>query len=333
MGTAKQSAGFSADLPVTHLQWAPRALWRRCPAVSAKLQAMRWLAVLVSMLAISCGSTSDGGSPGFGGSGGQAAGGGSGGGLSGGSGGGSGGNVIIDAALPDGAGGGGTCPDGGVPGEPGCDCGKLEFKIDTKQSCSIGLEPGATVDGEGFISLAGQQHRVFAMDRWGKGHIVAWCDSTTLPELLAAFDVTGYLGQVPTPRVASFGDDFLCEPGKLPQQALPPSIQYQGKDLPAKYKGNSAALAQDFDVVIFCGFRQGWPNPWVTELGEFVSLHGKGLLAVMDYEGIVHAQDFSNMSAITQPSGIVFNPLNLAWAPSATNVSIECVPDLPPPVK
>jgi hypothetical protein len=240
--------------------------------------------------------------------------------------------VIIDAALPE-AGSGGSCPDGGIPGEPGCDCGKLEFQIDTKQSCSIGLEPGASVDGEGFISLGGQQHRVFAMDRWGKGHIVAWCDSTTLPELLAAFDVAGYLGQVPTAKVASFGDDYLCEPGKLPNQALPASIQYQGKDLPAKYKGNAAGLASDFDVVIFCGFRQGWANPWVAELGEFVSVHGKGLLAVMDYEGVVTATDFANMSAITKPSGIVFNPLNLAWAPSSTSVSIECVPDLPPPVK
>lgn len=288
-------------------------------------------------LALACGNTTDGGAVGSAGFGASAAGGSAGVGTGGGGGvsasGGSGGGVIIDAALPEGGGATGSCPDGGVPGEPGCDCGKLEFNIDTKQSCSIGLEPGASVDGEGFISLGGQQHRVFAMDRWGNGHIVAWCDSTTLPELLAAFDVAGYLGQVPTPKVASFGDDYLCEPGKLPNQALPASIQYQGKDLPAKYKGNAAALASDFDVVIFCGFRQGWPNPWITELGDFVSVHGKGLLAVMDYEGVVTTADFANMSAITQPSGIVFNPLNLAWAPSATNVSIECVPDLPPPVK
>lgn len=53
----------------------------------------------------------------------------------------------------------------------------------------------------------------------------------------------------------------------------------------------------------------------------------------MDYEGVVKNTDFQNMSKITGAAGIVFEPLNLAWAPSSTSVSIECVPDLPPPVK
>ncbi len=295
--------------------------------------------LLVGVCASACSASSSeggggggqlGGAAGMAGLGGSAGGGGQ---PSGGSGGGSGGS-LIDAGLTDaGKGDAATCADGGVPGEPGCECGKLEFAIDTKQSCAISIQPGTTVDGEGFIQLGGQSHRVFAMDRWGKGHVIAWCDATTLPDLLDAFNVTGYLGQVTDPKVASFGDDYLCEPGKIAGHLLPTWIQYQGFDLPAKYKGNAALLAQDFDVVIFCGFRTNWPTDWSADIASYVANEGKGFLAVMDYEGVVKAVDFQNMSKITGQAGIVFEPLNLAWAPSSTSVSIECVPDLPPPIK
>jgi hypothetical protein len=244
----------------------------------------------------------------------------------------SGGGIGIDVNV-DSASDAANCPDGSVPGDPGCECGKLEFQIDTQQSCAISVLPGFTLDGEGFINLGGQDHRVFAMDRWGKGHVVAWCDSTTLPQLLAAFNVTGYLAQKENPKVLSFGDDYLCKPGGIPGNPLPSYVTYQGQDLPAKYKNDATQLAADWDVVIFCGFRIGWSNDWSPEIAEFVSVHGKGFLGVMDYEGVVQQNDFTNMSKITAPAGIQFDPLNLAWAPSSTSVSIECVPDLPPPVK
>ncbi|GMV13352.1 MAG: hypothetical protein HS104_35955 [Polyangiaceae bacterium] len=293
---------------------------------------------LAALPGYGCGGTSDsGGGPA--GAGGTSSGtGGVGGSSAGGSGGypsgGSGGGVGLDVSLPDSPSDALSCPDGGVPGDPGCACGKLEFSIDTQQSCAISILPGFQVDGEGFINVGGQNHRVFAMDRWGKGHVIAWCDSTRLPQLLAAFNVTGYLGQTKTPpKVLAFGDEYLCKPGGIIDNPLPAELSYEGKDLPAKYKGNAALLAQEWDVVVFCGFRIPWTNDWSKELGEFVSVHGKGLLAVMDYQGVVTQADFTNMSKITSPAGLQFDPLSLAWAPSSTSVSIECVPDLPPPIK
>ncbi|MBI3207031.1 MAG: hypothetical protein HYZ29_36170 [Myxococcales bacterium] len=291
-----------------------------------------WVAALA--VGSGCSGTSDAGPGGAGGGAAGAGGGASGGAATGGSSsGGSGGSVGLDVQVSDAPPDGLTCPDGGVPGDPGCACGKLEFTIDTQQSCAISILPGFSVDGEGFISVGGQNHRVFAMDRWGKGHVIAWCDSTRLPQLLEAFNVTGYLGQTKTPKVLSFGDEYLCKPGGIPQNPLPASLAYQGKDLPAKYKGNAALLAQEWDVVIFCGFRVPWATEWSKELGEFVAVHGKGLLAVMDYQGVVTQADFTNMTKVTSPGGLAFDPLSLAWAPSSTSVSIECVPDLPPPIK
>jgi hypothetical protein len=145
--------------------------------------------------------------------------------------------------------------------------------------------------------------------------------------LLAAFDVLGYLGQVASPKVASFGDTYLCNPGSGISQ-LPNTITYLGTDLPVQYVGDPAKLAADWDVILFCGFRIPWTHAWDSELQSFVADHGKGLLAIMDYEGIVKVNDFNMMTAITDGGGIKFEPLNLPWAAASTNVVLDCVPDL-----
>jgi hypothetical protein len=226
-----------------------------------------------------------------------------------------------------------SCEDGAqlcVDGE--ClDCEDIEFTIQTMQACAISILDGFEMDGEGFIQLGGDDYRVFAMDRWGAGHVVAWCDATTLPELLAAFNVTGYLGQVESPYVASFGDNYLCNPAMYP--GLPDDISYLGEDLPALYQGDAAALAADWDVIVLCGFRIGWDTDWSAELGAFVAEHGKGFLAVMEYESLAFQEDFDAMNLITAPAGISFQPLNLDWAPTSTSVTLECVPDVPPVVE
>jgi hypothetical protein len=208
-------------------------------------------------------------------------------------------------------------------------CEGIQFTIDTKQACALSISSGFQMDGESFIQLNGTDYRVFAMDRWGSGHVIAWCDSTTTNELLNAFNVAGYLGQVDQPKVASFGDNYLCNPGVLPES--PPAwVTYLGEDLPANYANDPAALAADWDVLLVCGFRIPWANDWSAEIGAFVSQYGKGLLALGDYEGVLMAQDFTNLSAITSPAGIIFEPLNLPWSPTSTSVVIECVPDLVP---
>lgn len=244
----------------------------------------------------------------------------------------SGPGIDTDATIRPSDGAVQTCGEGGVLQDGQCaQCVDIKLQIATQQSCAMTILNGFKMDGEGFITVNAQQRRVFAMDRWGNGHVVAWCDSTTMPELLKAFDVRGYLGQVPNARVASFGDNFLCNPQAYTM--LPMWMQYLGQDLPAKYKGNAQLLAQDWDVVVFCGFRIAWPNDWTSEIGAFVSTHGKGFLAAMDYEGVVMQQDFTNMSKITTPAGIQFDPLSLPWSPATLTASLSCVPDVPPPPK
>ncbi len=209
------------------------------------------------------------------------------------------------------------------------DCVDIAFDIQTMQACAIDILAGYDMDGEGFINLYGDDYRVFAMDRWGDGHVIAYCDATTLDELIGSFNVLGYLGQVSNPSVASFGDNYLCDPGSGVND-LPPGITYLGEDLPSSYQGDPAALAADWDAIVFCGFRIPWSYGWIDELQSFVADHGKGLLAVMEYDTLAFQDDFDNMSAITSGDGIVFDSLNLDWAQASVSVELECVPDVPP---
>jgi len=227
------------------------------------------------------------------------------------------------------------CADGTQLCEDGecVDCEDIEFDIATQQSCAISIMDGFEVDGEGFIELYDEEHRVFALDRWGEdGHIVAWCDSTTVNALLEAFNVTGYLGQVEDPVVASFGDFYLCNPDGL-EGYMPDYVNYLGEDMPSEYVGHPELMAADFDVLILCGFRIDWPTDWTEEIRSFVTDYGKGFLPAMDYEGTVTLEDFAMVNQIIAPTGIVFEPLNLDWAPASCSVVLECVPDLPPDVE
>jgi hypothetical protein len=205
-------------------------------------------------------------------------------------------------------------------------CQQVRATIETKASCSISVLPGFTLDGEGFL-VAGGKHRVLAMDRWGKGHVLAWCDSTELRQLLGAFKVTQYLGQTAAPRVAVFGNTW-CE------TALGPELPYLGKTLPRSYLSDPEALARDFDVLVFCGYGQSGPRgvDHAPALVPFVEKLGKGLLVAMDYKnppsgsGPIEQVDFDQMNALLQPSGIQFDGVYLDWGPAP--IALDCVPDL-----
>jgi hypothetical protein len=39
------------------------------------------------------------------------------------------------------------------------------------------------------------------------------------------------------------------------------------------------------------------------------------------------------VSAVTGPSGVIFNPISLDWAGAMANIAIECTPDLRPSIQ
>jgi hypothetical protein len=244
--------------------------------------------------------------------------------------------VPFDASTSDAIFGGDTtsaCGDGQAMIDGSCaTCSGLTVTVQTQASCSISIKPGFAMDGEGFIRVgdAGPPHRVFAIDRWGKGHVIAWCDATTNKDLIGAFDARGYLTQKPTsPRLAAFGYGVLCQPPYLPSD-----FTYLGANLPTTYQNDAAKLASDYDAIAFCGIGLTWSWDWTQVLVDYVSVHGKGLFLSMDYfgpPGVATATDFQKMNGIAGQAGIEFDPVKLDWAAATLDFKVDCVPDLPPP--
>jgi hypothetical protein len=212
-------------------------------------------------------------------------------------------------------------------------CGAVNFSVATEQACAIDVSPGMQLDGEGFIQVAGMDYRVFAMNRLGTGHVAAWCDGTTLTRLLQAYDLISYLAPVgdATKRVASVGG-YPCQGPFTTAGGAP--VTFWGTEIPAEYL-DPETLAADWDVVAVCGHHIDWNSAWAGLLESFVSEHGKGLLLVMDYLGNatqtsgITPDDFTSLSAISEPAGFFFPPTNLPYASAISTVDLDCVPAAP----
>jgi hypothetical protein len=213
-----------------------------------------------------------------------------------------------------------------------CECLPVMFSLPTRQACSLSLADGTEVDGEAFVEVDGGRHRVLAIDRWGEGHVIAWCDGSTSDQLLMAFEALAYLGRRPTPRFASFGRVQLCD-GDWGVEHFEQAPVYLGAELPAQYLGHPELLAADWDVIMFCGFSTMWDPGWAALLQSYVTEHGKGFFAVMDYQGFdVTVNDFTEMNRVMAPSGISFDPVSINWADATADIGITCLPDLTPAV-
>jgi hypothetical protein len=172
---------------------------------------------------------------------------------------------------------------------------------------------------------------VLALNRYGKGHVAASCDSTGLTGLLQQLPLVTYLGRSEDARVATVGS-YPCGLASMPGTSL-------GSALPAKYVGAPDALANDFDVVILCGSPQSSMDhseygvvdvAWAPTFVSFVRDFGKGLLVVADYaRNCASPPDvFAPLNAITEGAGISFAVVDLGY--SSVTIDAECVPDWPP---
>ena len=211
-----------------------------------------------------------------------------------------------------------------------CECLPVMFSLPTFQACSISVT--TELDGEAFVEVDGARNRVLAIDRWGEGHVIAWCDGSTNDGLLMAFQALPYLGRKPIPRFASFGNQPLCDPDFGVEHFAQPPVDL-GAELPVNYLGHPELLAADWDVILFCGFHTMWDPGWAGLIESYVAVHGKGFFASMDYQGFdATLDDFTKMNEVMLPSGISFDPVSINWADATADIGIACLPDLTPAV-
>lgn len=224
-------------------------------------------------------------------------------------------------------------------------CSRMVWEMGTRASCAIvASDCTDPLDGEAFQRGAcptevggwaecpdeefrlATKFRVLAMNRSGNGHIVGWCDSTTLVELLEKIPLARYLGQTTSPRVASIGDSWPCKAPSIP------GATYLGPALPDRYVQEPAQLAVDWDVVILCERIDELESlrTLTQVMRRFVVEDGKGLLVSRDY---IYTSDLypldeereAILGDLTGPAGFVFDPIALGWSRAAANEA--CVPD------
>lgn len=105
-----------------------------------------------------------------------------------------------------------------------------------------------------------------------------------------------------------------------------------GIHLPAKYIGNAALLAQDYDIVMYLegsGQFDGGDQPSDLEmqtLYEFITVHGGGAYIVSEFAGYLKAADYASINRVLKPLGVEALQVNLNWGNVNGQIQFQCFP-------
>ncbi len=248
-----------------------------------------------------------------------------------------------------------VCPD--LPLAPFESCGPMRFRLGTEASCAlVRTSCEQPVDAEAWQPVTcpwsacdpatdprcdwpspcdrddPPRYRVLGLNRWGEGHVLAYCDSTVLAALLERDGILRYLSPAAAPRIASVGAGYPCAPDERDPRRLTIAT-YLGAVLPGTYLDEPARLAADWDVLVACPRRMPVEDIAALEpvIDRFVRVDGGGLVVTDDYvnpswlDPIPRAH-IDVVSRLIEPAGFRFLPITLPH--SNYEVDLPCVPDL-----
>ena len=225
-------------------------------------------------------------------------------------------------------------PQPDAPEPPAC----LQCSISLFTTASTSLSPM----GDGLlieVLLDGQL--VYALDEWGAGRLVFSGDSNIL---YAEGDcpIWSWLGATGAalPRVLCFGAEHACTgltDGMPPLDVnalhtYPGTLDYVGTTLPPAYAGDAAAIAADYDVVVYAATNDFF-NPWDSDpadaptVVEFVEMGG-GAYIVGEYSpGGMGAPQHAALQILAEAFDVSFDEVWLDWGEAGAEVELECFPD------
>lgn len=224
----------------------------------------------------------------------------------------------------------GTTEDGTTTteSETGDDCIECSITLDTTQSGSLESIDNNTFLAEMYLG----QEIVYALDEVGPGRVIYTGDSNILNSEITDCPLYEWLGQtdMQLPSLASIGSNLCSGIGNnLPNYQG--SWTFLGESLPNQYVGDPAALAADYDVVIYCPVRFNGAPLTLAESGtyvDFVTQQGGGLYLVSEYfGGGIDQQAVDNINSIANPLDANFLPTNLNWGQADGEVMIDCFPN------
>ncbi len=213
---------------------------------------------------------------------------------------------------------------GAVPDVPPGDCLACSITIASQQSGALAIL-GTEVFGT--ASLQGQV--VYALGTSGAGRFIASADSS-LPfnEVTNCPIVPWLAGTNDPPAIFTFG----WGPNDGPKNFSPQGETVGGMHLPAQYVGNPAALAADYDIVVYLEASGQWDqgeapsDQEMQTLVDYVTIHGGGLYVVSEFYGYMKDPDLVSVNRVMNPLGVEALAVNLNWGNAEGNIDFECFP-------
>jgi hypothetical protein len=222
-----------------------------------------------------------------------------------------------------------------APGPPAC----LECSISLFTTASTSLSP----QGDGLlveVLLDGQL--VYALDEWGPGRLVFSGDSNILfaEGECPIWSWLGATGEA-LPRVLCFGARHACTgltDGVPPLEVnalhtYPGTLDYAGTTLPPPYADDAAAIAADYDVLVYAATNDLY-NEWSSDpsdaltVVELVELEGGGAYVVGEYSpGGMGAAQHAALQILAEAFDMSFEQVWLDWGEAGAEVELECFPD------
>jgi hypothetical protein len=207
--------------------------------------------------------------------------------------------------------------------ESGGDCLMCGVTLDSTQSSSFDALPGT--EFLGYATLEGDQI-IYALDEVGNGRVIYTADTNILYKEITDCPLWEWLGQTgdTLPKVLSFGR-YLCD-GVGNDLGMYPDLTYAGNNLPAQFINNPAALAQEYDAVIYCTLA-GTSAAEAQTIVDYVTDHGGGLYLASEYWGFLNQNDLNTINMIGNPLGVEFKATNLDWGQANGDIDFACFPD------
>lgn len=213
---------------------------------------------------------------------------------------------------------------GAVPDTPTDDCLACSITIASQQSGAL-----AVLGTEVFGTASLQGQVVYALGTSGAGRYIASADSSLPFNEVTNCPVVPWLaGTNAPPAIFTFG----WGPSDGPKNFSPQGETVGGLHLPAQYVGNPAALAADYDIVVYLEASGQWdqgeaPSDLEMQtLVDYVTIHGGGLYVVSEFFGYMKDADLVSVNRVMKPLGVEALAVNLDWGNAEGNIDFECFP-------
>jgi hypothetical protein len=190
--------------------------------------------------------------------------------------------------------------------------------------------------GNVFATATLQGEIVYALGDYGNGRFIASADSSLPFNEVTDCPLHAWLaGTEADPSIFWFGWTDSDGPVNFNINAT-----VAGVHMPPEYIGNPAALAADFDIVMYMeasGQFDGGDQPSDAEMQtllDYASIHGGGLYVVSefadpDFNAYLNQTDLDSVNRVMEPMGVKALQVSLNWGNVDGNIEFEC---FPPPV-